>query len=86
MGSVFHQDMGCCVIILEILKYFFSCILSPLLSQADGLHAPACFGQGFKHGVYFSLCWRPMGGVPGREEDSPEWEEESFDQCGSVLE
>lgn len=27
-----------------------------------------------------------MGGVPGREEDSPGWEEESFGQCGSVLE
>lgn len=80
MGSIFHQDMGCCVIILEMLKYFFSCVLSPLLSQADGLHAPACFGQGFN--VYFSLCWRPMGGVPGREEDSPGWEEEGFGQLG----
>lgn len=85
MGSVFHQDMGCCVIILEILKYFCSCILFPLHSEVDGLHTPACFGQCLKHGVYFSLCWWPMG-VPGREEDSPEWEEGSFGQCGSVLE
>lgn len=63
-GSIFHQQIDCCLITFEIVKYVFPTASVPLHPQAGGLRAPAWASDdvggragGKRHQTLLFLCF-----------------------------